>query len=98
MSENYMKDKNVKQYYDFWVKGPTLFEHSLDRERFYKFVKSVVNWAGGKEVQKKVDHQYLKLHLYDDFHDKYSEEYYDNLQRDIMVKVESLLEYEDTDY
>jgi len=104
MAENYMKDSNVRQYYNFWINGPTLFEHIRDRERFYKFVKAVVNWAGGREsqgsreLQKKIDTSFLALHIYDSFHDKYSEEYYDKLKHEILVEFEKLIEYEDTEY
>ena len=95
MAENYMRDQNIRQYYDFWIKGPTPLEHSLDRERFYKFVKACVSYAGGEDVQKKISPSYLRLHLYDDLHNIYSEKAYDEITHQIIVLFESLLEYED---
>ena len=55
MIENYMKDEKVKYYYKWWINAPTLLEHSQDRELFYKFVKSCVEYVEHKDVFKRLD-------------------------------------------
>ena len=41
----------IKEYYDKWINGPTLLDHKLDRERFYRFVKACVNYAGSQNIR-----------------------------------------------
>jgi len=94
--KNYMQDQDVRGYYDRWRKSPTLLDHPNDIEKFYKFVKKCVSFAGHKDTRKKLDTSILRLHLYDDLHGKYSEDYYDKITHEIIVLFEHLLEYEDT--
>jgi len=97
MSKNYMEDQNVRAYYDVWIHGPTLFEHSFDREQFYKFVKACINYVGRGKVFEKLDRDILRLKLYDDFKKLREENYeaYENIKHKIIVEFETLLEYED---
>ena len=44
--KNYMQDNEVSKYYNQWIHGATLFDHPLDRERFFKFVKACINYVG----------------------------------------------------
>lgn len=44
----YRMSKLVEKYYLAWVKGPTLLEHSLDRDRFYCFVKACMRYSRTK--------------------------------------------------
>jgi len=96
MVDNYMKDQNIKEYYDKWINGPTLLDHKLDRERFYRFVKACVNYAGCQNIRRKIDTQILKAFLYDDLHGKCSQEGYEDITSEIVELFESLLEYEET--
>ena len=96
MAEHYMKDDNVRKYYDKWITSPTLLDHPADRERFYKFVKASVDYAGHQNVRRNLDPSILRLHLYDDLHDRYSEEFYDDITHQIIDLFEHLLDYEDT--
>lgn len=38
----------IKEYYQQWLNSPTLFAHPLDKERFYKFVKSYIRFSKKK--------------------------------------------------
>lgn len=96
MAEHYINDETVRKYYDMWISGPTLLDHPSDRERFYKFVKAGVSYAGHENVGRKLDTSILRLHLYDDLHDRCSEEYYDEITHEIIALFEHLLDYEDT--
>ena len=96
MAKYYMDDENVRKYYDRWISSPTLLEHPTDKESFYKFVKACIGYAGHGNVVRKLDTSILRLHLYDDLHDRYSEEYYDEITHKIIVLFERLLNYEDT--
>ena len=96
MAENYMADPNVRKYYDRWKTSPT--SHPLDMRNFYKFVKACVQFAGHEDVRKKLDTSILRLHLYDAFHEQYSEENYDKFTHKIIVLFETLLDYEDTTF
>ena len=96
MAENYMGDKNVRNYYDKWISGPTLLDHPMDRERFYKFVKACVGYAGHGNLRRKLSTSILSSHLFDDLHSKYSEKDYDEIKHKIIALFEELLDYEDT--
>jgi len=102
MSENYMRDRTVRESYDFWIRvtsppkeTPHPLGHPADNRLFYAFVKACVQWAGGKDVRRKLDTSILRLHLYDDLHSKLTEEGYDKITSDIIIRFETLLDYED---
>jgi hypothetical protein len=92
--KNYMDDETVRKYYQTWALSPTT--HPMDMEKFYKFVKACVRFAGHEDLGRKLDITYLRAHLYDSFHDKYTEEYYDKFTHKIVVLFEHLRDYEDT--
>ncbi len=96
MAEHYMDDEVVKKYYTAWINSPTLLDHPMDTERFFRFVKACVAYAGHGNLLGKLDTSILRLHL-EDLHSKYSEEAYDDITHRIIVLFESILEYEDTD-
>ncbi len=98
MAENYMQDSEVSKYYDKWIHGPTLFDHPLDTERFYKFVKACTNYVGKGNTFKKLDIDILKAHLYDSFAELREKNYaaYDETVFKIVSLFQTLLEYEDT--
>jgi len=96
MVDNYMKDQNVNECYDMWINSPTLLDHGLDRERFYRFVKACVKYAGYQNIRKKIDTSILRTSLYNDLHEKCSQEGYDDITSEIVELFESLLEYEET--
>ncbi len=95
MAENYMADETVKKYYRRWINSPTLLGHPSDTRNFYQFVKACVQFAEHKDVRRKLSIDLLKAHLYDDLHDKYSEEAYDLIRNEIIVLFENILGYED---
>ena len=96
MAKHYMDDDNVRKYYDMWISSPTLLDHPMDEKRFYKFVKACIDYAGHENVARKLDTSILRLHLYDDLHDRCSKEYYDEITHKIIVLFEHLPNYEDT--
>lgn len=98
MAENYMQDQNVRGYYDRWIHRETLIDHASDRERFYKFVKACVDYAGHKNLRRKLDTSILRLSLYDDLHSRYSEKAYDDITHEIVVLFEEVRDYEDTPF
>ena len=105
MAENYMKDATVRGYYDRWIKTslpdpgtPTPLGHPTDYYMFYAFVKACVQWAGHKDLRRRLDTSILRLHLYDDLHGRYTEEGYDLITSDIIILFENLVDYEATGY
>ena len=88
-SINYMEDDTVKKYYKKWALYPTS-THILDRQNFYKLVKACLS------VDKRLDIDYLKLALYDSFHEKYDEKYYDEFKHEIIVLFEHLRDFTNT--
>ncbi len=87
-SINYMRDDTVKKYYRIWDLSPTT--HGADKENFYKFVKACLR------IDKKLDIDYLKLALYDSFHDRYDEKYYDEFCFQTVVLFEHLRDFANT--
>ncbi|MFC2017248.1 hypothetical protein ACFLUD_02410 [Chloroflexota bacterium] len=87
-SINFMEDKQVQDYYQMWAKSPRT--HPTDKEWFYKFVKACL------KLDKKLDISYLKLALYDSFHNKYDEKYYDEYTSDIIILFEHLRDFANT--
>jgi len=87
-SINYMKDETVRNYYEKWALNPTLL--GWDRENFNKFVKACFR------VDKQLDIDYLRLALYDSFHDQYDEGDYVKFTGDVVVLFEQLRDYENT--
>jgi hypothetical protein len=97
VGENFMKDPNVRRYYESWVhREVPLGTNLLDREYFYRFVKACVKYAGRGKLRRKLNTDLLKLSLYDDWHERYPEDVYDEMKFQAAVLFEELLEYEDT--
>ena len=94
VTNNYMRDETVRKYYEAWALSPTT--HPADMEKFYKFVKACIRFVGQGDLGKKLDISYLRLHLYDSFHDKYTQEYYDEFTHKIVSLFEHLRDYENT--
>jgi len=87
-NSNYMKNDKVKAYYEKWELNPTLL--GIQREYFYKFVKACL------EVDKRASIEYLKLALYNSFHDKYDEKDYDEFMFEVVVLFEDLRDFNNT--
>ena len=41
----YRMPKLIEKYYLAWVNGPTLLEHPLDKDRFFRFVKACITYS-----------------------------------------------------
>lgn len=87
-SVNYMNDDTVKKYYRKWAASPT--NHPADTENFYKFVKACL------AVDNELNTEYLKLALYESFHEKYDEKYYDEFIHEKVVLFEHLRDFSNT--
>ena len=87
-SINYMKDDRVRECYKWWESNPVT--HGHDKEKFYYFVRACLNV---ENVDKVLDISYLKLFLYDSFHEIYGEESFDNFQSDIVILFEHLTNF-----
>ena len=87
-SINYMKDERIKNYYGKWADNPLLTQQY--KEYFYQFVKACL------EVDKRASSEYLKLALYDSFHEKCDEKYYDEFTYNVVVLFEHLRDFSNT--
>jgi hypothetical protein len=68
MADNYMRDSNVKNYFEQWVKSPTRFTgHATDEERFHKFVKTCIGYArnADKDIERVLTTDSLRLSIYE---------------------------------
>jgi hypothetical protein len=83
-----MNDETVRIYYKKWAASPT--SHPSDTENFYKFVKAYL------AVDRELNTEFLKLALYDSFHEKYSEEHYDKFKHKTVVLFEQLRDFANT--
>ena len=101
--KNFMEDAAVYQTYDRWINSPSAFSaHFLDRERFYRFVKSCVGYVKSikfvkrEEAWKSIDMDILKEHLCADLAELRKQNYaaYEERLYEILIKFEMLLEYE----
>jgi hypothetical protein len=90
-SVDYMKDEKVKAYFNWWASSPRT-EHPRHKELFYKFVKACL------EVDKTLDAQYLRLALYDSFHNVMDEKSYDKYRHNILVWFEDLVDFANTTF
>ena len=95
MTENYMQDQNVRQYYDRWINSPTPLGHPSDKRNFYRFVKACVAFFDHRDTSRNVRRELLEAHLYDDLHERQNYEY---LRNEILVTLDTLLDYEDTSF
>ena len=95
---DYMQDSEISKFYKEWRHGATSFDHILDRERFYRFVKSCVRHVGKGDLRRELDIDILKAYLYDDLAELRQNNYpaYEKEVHKIIVLFETLLEYEDT--
>ena len=87
-SINYMKDDTVKRYYRQWAASPTT--HPMDMEKFYQFVKACL------KVDNELNTEYLKDALYESFHGRYEENYYDEFKHKTVVLFEHLRDFANT--
>jgi len=85
---NYMKDETALAYYKVWALIPSLL--GRDRENFYKFVKACL------KIDRKLDIDYLKLVLYDSFHEQFDEKHYDEFTSDVVILFEHLRDFYNT--
>jgi hypothetical protein len=97
---NYMLDTQIQAQFDKWINSPTLLDHTLDRERFYRFVKYCVKFARRK-VRNKPIASILKADLFKmSLIEKYKIRYSVNLNPDIVsqavILFPTLVEYENT--
>jgi hypothetical protein len=87
-SIDYMKAKKPRRYYEIWADNP-LFTQQY-KEYFYKFVKACI------EVDKKPDTEYLKLALYDSFHEQYDKKQYNEFTDEVIILFEHLINFSNT--
>ena len=59
-------------------------------------MKACVIYAGKDNLRKKLSTDLLKLSLYDDWHERYPENIYDEMTCEAAALFETLLEYENT--
>lgn len=97
---NYMLDTEVQNHFDKWIDSPTLLDHTLDRERFYRFVRYCVKFARSR-VRNKPLQSILKADLFrESLIEKCKIRSSEKLNPDIVSQAVSLfsrlVEYENT--
>lgn len=102
LGNNFMNDESINKTYNQWIHSPTLFQHWLDRDRFYRFVKACVLYV--KEirfVKKEVAWRELKIELLEkrlevDFAElkKNNFHHYEKVTLEIVSNFEFLIEWE----
>ena len=99
--------KWVCEEYDRWINSPTLFGHYLDRERFYNFVIACIKdvkynnpFVKKEEAWRSINMDTLKEHLENDLADLRENNYevYEKRLHEILIKFETLIEYEKVRY
>ncbi len=99
---NFMNDYYVNKAYNRWIHGPTLFDHYLDTERFYIFVKACVNYVKGiLFVQRDIAWRELKTDFLKDqlssdlaYIKEVDFKRYEKIMGEIVSKFEFLIAYE----
>jgi len=59
----------VRKYYSAWLRGAALFEHPLDRDRFYRFVKACTTYS-----RQELHGEWLRYFLEIDLQKRYPDE------------------------
>ena len=98
MKTNYYMHELIKKYYTRWINGPTLMEHVLDRERFYRFVKACIRYSRHWKAREDIHGSWLRYFLERDLSRRYSEQYLDEIIHEIVVLFEHILEFNKTSF
>ncbi len=100
-------DALVCETYKRWINGPTLFEHYLDRERFYSFIIACIKnvkyknpFMTKEEAWNSINMDVLKKRLEEDLAGLRERNYtaYEHKLHEILVNIETLIEYEKVRY
>jgi len=105
--KNVFNDEFVCREYDRWINGPTLFGHIMDRDMFYNFVIACIKYVKyqqpfvkKEEAWKSINMDTLKERLENDLAELKKNHYaaYEEKLHEILVKFETLIEYEQRRY
>ena len=98
MSENYMLDPTVRQYYDQWMESPTYFSFQDGEQHFYKFVKACIDWSEKNGLKNQLDIDFFKDVLIDEVKPRYQagneEDGWEDIKDDILFRFKTLLDFE----
>ena len=89
MGTKYQMPKLIKRYYLAWVNGPTLLEHPLDRDRFFRFVKACIRYS-----RQEVHEAWLRYFLEKDLQKRYTnEQYREQLIIEVIILFQAILDF-----
>ena len=89
MEAKYRMPKLIEKYYLVWVNGPTLLEHPLDRDRFFRFVKACIRYS-----RQELHEGWLRYFLERDLQKRYTnEQYREQLISEVVILFQHILDF-----
>jgi len=98
IKDKYYMHELIEKYYKQWIASPTLLGHSLDCERFYKFVKACIRYSKHRSAKQDIHGSWLRYFLERDLQNKYQGQYSDKLIHEAVVLFEHILEFSQTPF
>jgi hypothetical protein len=97
MKTNYYMHELIEKYYRVWINGPTLMEHSLDRDRFYRFVKACIRYSKHWNAKQDIHGSWLRYFLERDLPKRYTnKQFREKIIREIVILFEDILDFNKT--
>lgn len=85
----YRMPELIRKYYLAWVNGPTLLEHPLDKDRFFRFVKACIRYS-----RQQRHGGWLRYFLENDLQKRYTNgQYSHEYVSEIIILFERLLDF-----
>jgi hypothetical protein len=98
METEYYMHELIAKYYRVCINGPTLLDHYLDRERFFRFVKACIRYSKHWNAKQDMHGSWLRYFLERDLSARYNEQHQDKIIHEIIVLFENILEFNKTTF
>ncbi len=89
IATKYQMPKLIEKYYLVWVNGPTLLEHPLDKDRFFRFVKACIKYS-----RRALREGWLRYFLERDLQRRYAnDKYREQLIVETVILFQNILDF-----
>lgn len=89
VAPKFRMSKLIEKYYLVWINGPTLLEHPLDRDRFFRFVKACIRYS-----RQELHEGWLRYFLERDLQKRYTNaQYREELITEAVILFQHILDF-----
>lgn len=94
METKYYMHELIEKYYRAWVNGPTLLDHYLDRDRFFRFIKACIRYSRHWNAKQRIYGGWLEYFLERDLPKRYNDKQRcEEIIQEIIILFENILAF-----